>query len=425
MYIRKITIKNIRSIEHFGMSFPAGEEAGWHVLIGDNGAGKSTFVQAVALSLIGNKFGALRTRFEQWINKDAERASIGNILAFNPEIDGQCQDQNADGEMRVSIGFDKNPEFSNVTVNAAGVFGVSENKDRGWFSCSFGAERSFEGANDQYSQFFSTEPQMERHLSTFEKGVALSKSLTWLDRLNYKKLESNKTDSDSAKILKSIFALVNSDGFLPFGFKLRKITSEGIFFESPKSDLIEIHELSDGYRSILSMTLELIRLLEHSYGWENVFKDIQSGKSTIPCEGVVLIDEVDAHLHPTWQTRIGQWFTNYFPNIQFIVTTHSPLVCRAAEKGSIWRLPQPGTEEKAKELKGEEKDQLIYGDVLDAYETDAFGEDIAMGEEGRRAQKRYRALMYKKDYGVEMTAEEKKEFNQLQKIFHTNVASEE
>ena len=49
--------------------------------------------------------------------------------------------------------------------------------------------------------------------------------------------------------------------------------------------------------------------------------------------GVVLIDEVDAHLHPTWQRRIGLWFREHFPKLQFIVSTHSPLICQAATVG--------------------------------------------------------------------------------------------
>ncbi len=74
--------------------------------------------------------------------------------------------------------------------------------------------------------------------------------------------------------------------------------------------------------------------------------------------GVVLIDEIDAHLHPSWQVDVGFWFTRYFPQLQFIVTTHSPLVCRAAEKGSIWRLAKPGPIGGARNH-GIEKDRLV------------------------------------------------------------------
>jgi AAA domain, putative AbiEii toxin, Type IV TA system len=83
------------------------------------------------------------------------------------------------------------------------------------------------------------------------------------------------------------------------------------------------------------------------------------------------------HLHPTWQTRIGEWFTHFFPQIQFIVTTHSPLVCRACENGSIWRLTSPGSNIQSGEIKGTDRERLIFGDILDAYGTDIFGKTAA------------------------------------------------
>ena len=93
----------------------------------------------------------------------------------------------------------------------------------------------------------------------------------------------------------------------------------------------------------------------------------------IVAPGVVLIDEVDAHLHPNWQRDIGPWLCRLFPNVQFIVTTHSPFVCQQAIRGSIWKLPTPGTDEKFRRVEGEELARLIYGDALDALESAAIG----------------------------------------------------
>jgi predicted ATP-binding protein involved in virulence len=92
--------------------------------------------------------------------------------------------------------------------------------------------------------------------------------------------------------------------------------------------------------------------------------------------GVVIIDEVDAHLHPPWQRRIGDWFCKFFPKLQFLVTTHSPLVCQAAEKGSVWRLPTPGSDSPGGRVEGDELKRLIYGNVLEAYSTEIFGRDV-------------------------------------------------
>jgi hypothetical protein len=58
------------------------------------------------------------------------------------------------------------------------------------------------------------------------------------------------------------------------------------------------------------------------------------------CPGVVLIDELDAHVHPTWQRQIGHWLRQKFPNLQFIVATHSPFLAQVAGPGGNVVLEQ-------------------------------------------------------------------------------------
>lgn len=95
------------------------------------------------------------------------------------------------------------------------------------------------------------------------------------------------------------------------------------------------------------------------------------------------MDEVDAHLHPSWQHEVGLWFRRHFPRVQFIVTTHSPLLCQAAEQGTVWRLPRPGSEELPREITGVELSRIVYGNVLDAYGTGVFGEGLERSESAR------------------------------------------
>ena len=69
--------------------------------------------------------------------------------------------------------------------------------------------------------------------------------------------------------------------------------------------------------------------------------------------------------------------------MQFLVTTHSPIICQAAEGGTVFKLPQPGTDEEARMLTGDELDRLVYGSVLDAYSTTAFDEQATRSDAGR------------------------------------------
>ena len=157
-------------------------------------------------------------------------------------------------------------------------------------------------------------------------------------------------------------------------------------FRDANGVVVPVMDLSDGYRSVLSMTFEIVRQMAMTFGPDEIF-DPNDPAKVVP-EGVVIVDEVDTHLHPTWQSRIGHWFCDHFPNVQFIVSTHSPLVCQSAENGSVYLLPRSGTREKGGKLKRDTLLRLVHGTVLDAYGTEAFGSDAAATQRRRDRQGR-------------------------------------
>jgi hypothetical protein len=171
------------------------------------------------------------------------------------------------------------------------------------------------------------------------------------------------------------------------------------------------------------MTFELMRQLVRVYEARDVFRHIENGGNIIDLPGVVCIDEIDAHLHPTWQTRIGSWFLHYFPRMQFIVTTHSPLVCRAASRGSIWRLASPGTDQVSGEVIGVDKDRLLFGNLLDAFGTEVFGEDVSVSKESVRKQEELVNLAKKQSAG-EISLVEEERLKNLRRIFPTDAPIE-
>jgi predicted ATP-dependent endonuclease of OLD family len=87
--------------------------------------------------------------------------------------------------------------------------------------------------------------------------------------------------------------------------------------------------LSQGYQAVISLVADIIG---------NVW--LESGReiSLSEMEGIVLVDELDLHLHPTWQTTIVAGLKACFPRMQFIVTTHSPLVLAGCRADEVWML---------------------------------------------------------------------------------------
>lgn len=409
MYLTRFAIENIRAIRKLEWEVPLESAPGWHVILGDNGSGKSSVLRSIALGLVGpDEARALRQDWSRWLRGD-ESGVIRLRLVQNSGlgIGGKPARKDADRQ-----------ELVLALLPGAGVLPVSGPKRSwgsmqrvwtartGWFSASYGPFRRFTGSDEDYEKLFTTNPRLARHLSVFDESVALTEGLRWLQQLQFKKFES---DPEGA-LLEPLTEFINQPGFLPHHARLKKITSREVLFEDGNGYRVPVEELSDGYRSILSMTFELIRQLAATYGPKRVFHPKDSTKVDVP--GVVLIDEVDAHLHPTWQRSVGLWFRKHFPKLQFIVTTHSPLVCQAAEVGTVWRLPKPGTDEEARQVTGVELDRLIFGNVLDAYGTGLFGEGVVRSESAKRRLQRLAELNLK-ELRKGLSASERKELAAL------------
>ena len=100
---------------------------------------------------------------------------------------------------------------------------------------------------------------------------------------------------------------------------------EPIFLLNGKECYLE--ELSSGYKSILSIVFLIVDWVE----------GVNEGNAGLieSAEGTVLIDEIDAHLHPSWQATVLDSLRNFFPKLQFIVTTHSPNVIMSAQDNEV------------------------------------------------------------------------------------------
>jgi len=98
-----------------------------------------------------------------------------------------------------------------------------------------------------------------------------------------------------------------------------------------KSQTLRIEQLSDGYRTTLAMVMDIASRM----AWLNPTAD-----DILDTEGIVLIDEIDLHLHPFWQQTILPDLLKTFPGVQFIVSTHSPQVLTTARREQVRVLGQ-------------------------------------------------------------------------------------
>ncbi|HRI61623.1 MAG TPA: AAA family ATPase, partial [Saprospiraceae bacterium] len=318
MYIDKITIENIRGLEKEVFDFSNQVRPGWHVLLGDNGSGKSTILRAIALAMIGPAdIKAFRLDFRDWLRRGANEGVVSLSLVRDANLDkyiGNAAPQKKPFEAKVVLKqLDTNdPRYSisEVIVDKNGSSIADRHlwsNSAGWFAAGFGPFRRFTGGEKDWESLHYSVPRPAALLSVFGENVALTQTLNWLTDLHHGKLDGFK---DKEQQLDYFKRFINETGLLPQNTRLTDVNSRGVFFADGNGNEVEVTQLSDGFRTVLSMTFELIRQMIRTYGMEQVFKDWgeDSDSLKVNLPGVVLIDEADVHLHPTWQIEIGEWF---------------------------------------------------------------------------------------------------------------------
>ena len=131
--------------------------------------------------------------------------------------------------------------------------------------------------------------------------------------------------------------------------------------ENGLAQRMALHMLSDGYRTTLSMIADI--------AYRMAVLNSLLGERVLETPGVVLIDEVDLHLHPLWQARILDDLLDIFPNVQFVVTTHAPIVIATARRENV-RVLRRGTSEPiplVEEIYGSDVSRILKT-VMDAHD---------------------------------------------------------
>jgi hypothetical protein len=108
--------------------------------------------------------------------------------------------------------------------------------------------------------------------------------------------------------------------------------------------------------------------------------------------------------------------------VQFFVTTHSPIICQAAVKGSIWRLPTPGTLQETSRIAGDDLNRLIYGSILDAFGTQFFGIGVTRSDVSKEKLVEL-ARLNRKSLSGQLPVQEQDKLSELRATFPSTAAT--
>ncbi len=167
----------------------------------------------------------------------------------------------------------------------------------------------------------------------FEPKLAFDELMTWLDAEDAREARAQRDgiQGEDFSIITAIREAIAK--MLPGYSNFRFINSPPNFAVTRDEDgqTVMFEQLSSGYRVILSLVLDIAYRMAVANGKELYTE----GKSVLDSPAIILIDEVDLYLHPSWQQRVLTDLMRTFPNAQFIVTTHSPQVLSAVKPEHI------------------------------------------------------------------------------------------
>ena len=319
MFLKRIRIENVCAIAELTLDFQS-EEGGtrkWTLLLGENGAGKSTLLRCAALLLCGRDALAelLGPEPSKWIRTGQPSARIEGTVS-TATGDERAVRLELRRDETIARTLDRNAQSLAPLEDALSHTG------RSYFVTGYGASRRLGRPGIGRDSPRSVRAGMVRTL--FDADATLRPLASWAMDLHYARGDS------TLDLIRSSLAEL-----LP-GVTFRHIdkTRKTLIFDTVDGP-VALEDLSDGYQNVAAWVGDLL------YRTTSAFDDYSDPLAT---GGLLLIDEIDLHLHVKWQRRLRRFLACKLPQFQIVATTHSPMTAQQAGPGEVHILARPNPE---------------------------------------------------------------------------------
>lgn len=384
MHIAQVRLRNIKGFHGAREVDLTLTAPGWTVVAGRNGSGKTTLLRAIALAISGPTVAnTLVSDFENWISTGSPSADAEVLLTRDARADRLTDSLYSGFPLQAVLRWTapadadrftgSQPDLAPAHHDTSVLDGPWERNPNGWFCAAYGPFRRLTGGAGDVQRLMVRPGPVARLATLFQEDASLAEGVSWLIRQHLRALEGQ----DGAEELKRTALALLADGLLPDHYQIDHVDSEGLWIVVG-DHRFPLREMSDGYRTVVALVVDLLKQVHQTYG------TLRVDGLAVTAPGVVIIDEVDAHLHVSWQQRIGGWLKAHFPNMQFIVTTHSPYICQAADPGGLIRLPGPTDDEPPRVVEQDLYERVVFGSGDDAVLSELFGLDSPYSREADR-----------------------------------------
>lgn len=422
MEIKSISVRNLRLFgdEEQQMIFCPDKKVS--IILGNNGAGKTSLLHGmtILLSQYFEPFPSIGTRSftdgDIHVVSDTSRADYMKVGMELQVSNGQ--------EITIEQyrrGNTASPTTSNIQAikeYALTLKTAIDNQEQVILPifAYYGTERGQISAPERRRDFNTVFPRWAAYEDALEPATNFKRFFTWFERnedierrIKLEQLEQHKTEGlYSSPVLDAVReAISKMDLHLvrprvlvsPLRFVMDDVSDE----KHPKEVRIEM--MSDGYRIMIAMIADIAARMAEA----NPDEASSGMKNPLETPGVVFIDEIDLHLHPKWQRIVLRQLTSIFPNVQFIVTTHSPnVVLGSLDFAQVIKL------EHGQVVNDINLNQYVNYDVSLLLLSDLFELNNVRSDEFKKLDDEIQTLLAQPNLGEEETKRLKKLMQQMQ-----------
>ncbi|MCP5046228.1 MAG: AAA family ATPase [bacterium] len=340
-----------------------------NLLLGNNGSGKTTLLKAIALNALAPIISSSGFVPYFLVRKNRERAILESTFYLHKE-DVQKKvhktELTPDKRKRVShVTINRREDLEQIHTNGRDGFSADDpiwsemykNISPAFLIVGYGATRRVETL-ENYDKSTRTRRAVryQRVQGLFEDSYSLVPLGSWL----------SEVDTINPRRYREVIRLINKLLPRPLSFSGDQEHNEYLFRQGKLK--IPFDALSDGYRSYIGWIADLLYHI-------NIGCPVN--KRLADSKGIVMVDEIDLHLHPSWQREVVPLLSGTFKNLQFIVTSHSPILTGSLESTNILVLEITGTQSKLvrmeKSVYGLNADQILISEYFGLDSTRAPG----------------------------------------------------
>jgi predicted ATPase len=365
---QKVSISFVHSRQNFrGLNIPQPRLPNINLLLGNNGSGKTAMLRAIALACLGPAVRSSGIFPYRLIRRDSktgtnrvkgnQRSSIS--ATFTPHEQDGTGRQVIESEVVIARQGDLE-QLEWVHRDEKTWHPIFSESSDAFFFVGYGATRRVERPQhlDLGGRRTSASARAQRIQGLFEEAHSLIPFNAWLPEL---KTSNKKRFGEVVEFVNSLMG--------PGHYRFTGTQEDREFVFEKQGLRVPFPALSDGYRAFLGWVGDLLY---------HVVTTSPKGKKLIDNNGIVMVDEIDLHLHPEWQMNVLPTLAAALPNIQFIVTSHSPLIVGSLEWMNILLLKPAPSQSSVPErlvwsIHGLDADQVLLSDFFGLESSRAEG----------------------------------------------------